>query len=145
MVNEYEINGVLTHLRQMSGKLSSGGLSGNVNIAKIVDRTAIHYDTTEAWNSSPLFVAQEGHFYIYGDYSSREAGDGSVQLIPALKIGDGTSYLIDLPFVVIGDAQDIIDHINNWAVHVSENDRTNWDGKVQVDVDTENENLLISI
>lgn len=143
---EGTLNGKITLAELLTGNLSkSVNIRGSTEIPKVLDRTAIHYDTTEAWNSETSLIAQAGHFYVYSDYTRREKDDGTVELIPALKIGDGTSYLIDMPFSVIGNAQEVVDHINNASIHVSTLDRSNWDDKVSVLMDDEAENLTLCI
>ena len=54
----------------------------------------IHQKTKAEWDAEPNLIAQEGNVYIYLDY-----WDVDGVSTPAIKIGDGTSYLIDLPTV----------------------------------------------
>ena len=139
------INGDLSKFLQTVGSLSNQNqISGNASFPSVIDRTAIHYDYTEAWNAHPELVAQEGHLYIYRDYEKRENPDGTIADIPAIKIGDGTSYLIDMPFLSTGDDEAWIDHINNWSIHVSGPDRTNWNDKVTAEVIEAEETLILS-
>ena len=58
-------------------------------------------------------VAENGAIYIYNDLDT-SAADSEVS-IPGIKVGDGTSFLIDLPFLTVG---------------VSEIDREFWNNKV---------------
>lgn len=152
--NEVTIDGFIKTIQTISGSTSisrtSGSItslhtvSGSINLPKVLDRTAIHYDYTEAWNAHPEIISEVGNLYIYRDYKQVENPDGTITDIPAIKIGDGTSYLIDMPFVATGDDEDFIDHINNWSIHVSGPDRTNWDQKVSANVDEAEENLILS-
>ena len=80
-------------------------------------------NTVAGWATMPSLVAEQNAFYIYTDALEDEGVP-----IPRIKIGDGTSYLVDLPFINALE----IEHINNAAIHVSTNDRTNWNGKVRV-------------
>lgn len=69
------------------------------NIDYLMTQTEIvHMDTEANWNLQRDLIAQRGHFYIYTDH---EYYDGAY--IPGIKIGDGTSYLIDIAFVNGGD------------------------------------------
>lgn len=63
-----------------------------------LDRTAIHYDTSAGWESKPATVSVKGNLYIYSDYKVIRNEDETVTVIPAFKIGDGTTLLKDLPF-----------------------------------------------
>ncbi len=140
-VNQVNVTGALQNLRtysggvyteRMVGELTNAlRVSGQASLPLVLDKSAIHYDTTEAWNSDRTLIAKKGHIYIYSDYT-----DGQ---IPAIKVGDGSSYLIDLPFAVKGNPDDFIEHMNNTQIHVGTIDRIEWDNKVSVSVDTINE------
>lgn len=154
-VNEITVDGYLQSSPRVFGDVSMfvetlGALSNNNQISgesflpNTLDRTAIHYDTTAAWNSMVGYIAERGHVYVYSDYTIKENDDGTTTLIPAIKIGDGTSYLIDLPVVTSSDDEEWIDHINNWLIHVSDNDRTTWNNKVSAQVNEPDENLVFS-
>lgn len=78
---------------------------GNVEQAVGIEREAIkispyvyvkqiYVGTTEEWNDRPEFIGESEHMYVYTDYDSANGSD-----IPGIKVGDGSSYLIDLPFV----------------------------------------------
>ncbi len=142
MINQLRIRGALQMVGMGdTGTLSTMGkaLSGSTSLPKIIEQSAIHYDTTEGWNSSRDLVAERGHLYIYSDYETVENEDGSVTKIPGLKVGDGTSYLIDMPFVVTGiSGRELDEHINNMAMHVSTEDRDSWNEKVKTEVQGEN-------
>ena len=149
-VNEIHIGGSVSYKEGAKGSLSnklnvrSGslinkmGIEGAGSIPKIINRSQIHYDTTANWNSQIDLVGEEGHIYVYSDYTTKEIEEGGeikTVNIPAIKIGDGLAYLIDTPFIATGESQDFIDHINNLSIHVMPTDRTNWDEKVSADVD----------
>lgn len=67
------------------------------------DYTKIYYDTTEGWNAKRELIAQNNTLYIYTDGSSYTDGEGTVRNLPAMKLGDGTTYLIDLPLVTTNE------------------------------------------
>ncbi len=89
----------------------------------IRNESKIYSDTVEGWGSKPTTVSEKNAVYIYTDALE---SDGTY--IPRIKIGDGSSYVVDLPFLNKLE----IDHINNTAIHVSFDDRLNWDGKIRV-------------
>lgn len=66
--------------------------------------------TTAQWAQETSLVSVYGGIYIYMDYR-QESGDN----IPAMKIGDGNAYVVDLPFFSTG---------------CTEADRQRWDNKV---------------
>jgi len=67
---------------------------------------SIFTKTTAQWSKTPNLVSAAGTVYIYSDarsYEEQYVKNGqtltrTVQ-VPGLKIGDGTSYVVDLPFV----------------------------------------------
>ena len=109
LINRLDISGQLVGQNLVDpGKLSvNNPITGNSHLPIVLDRTAIHYDTTENWNSKPLLVGKRSHIYVYSDYKVEEI-DGETVYIPAIKIGDGNSYLIDMPFVTNGGSGNII-------------------------------------
>lgn len=128
LINRLEINGNL----QGSDIVDSGALqtlrnaSGSSHLPNVIDRTAIHYATTAEWNADRYLVAEKSHIYIYSDYKVIEE-DGETVYIPGLKIGDGTSYLIDLPFSSGGESSshirvDTTEGWNEQADLISEED-----------------------
>jgi len=64
-------------------------ITGAIN----VDIKEVLYNTTEYWDSHPEIIAAKGIIYIYSDYKIIDN-----KTIPGIKVGDGSSYLIDIPF-----------------------------------------------
>lgn len=101
---------------------------------KIKGQFLIRRDTTANWDEHKSFVPKKGEFIVYTDYKTTTNSDGKVVNIAGIKIGDGDTYCIDLPFVT--DAVDskvlnmLKQHEENLVIHVSKADRDRWDGKV---------------
>ena len=95
-------------------------------------------NTTENWNKKLGFISEKNVLYIYTDYRIIEK-DGEEILLPGLKVGDGKSYLIDLPF--LNSTSDIdqvmIDHINNNVIHISAEERAFWNNKLNYQLQDE--------
>ena len=112
----------------------------------------LYYSTEEYWDSQTYLISESRAIYVYSDHYKYEDNQGNIVYIPAIKIGDGTSYLIDMPFV--GDAatielaeltQVVDDHIQNQEIHVSQEDREFWNNKVTSYLDQMNpENLILT-
>ena len=81
------------------------------------------YATTATWNSQPQLVSAQGFIYIYADYRQNEQGIN----IPAMKVGDGNAYLIDLPFT----DELLYDHIADNVRHITQEEREFWNNKVR--------------
>lgn len=103
----------------------------------------VYYDTNANWNVQPRLVAEESVIYIYSDafYVEDEAGNRTP--IAGIKIGDGTSYLIDMPFVSEAMSSTIIRHITNDTVHITAAEREFWNNKISSYLDSENSELLV--
>lgn len=65
------------------------------DLKDITARRMIRYDTTANWNAQVQLTAERGVIYIYSDHAVDEDG----KTVAGIKIGDGTSYLIDMPFI----------------------------------------------
>ena len=95
------------------------------------------YGTVAYWDSYPSLIAQQGTVYVYTDYSEVEG-----QLVPNFKIGDGTSYLLDMPFV----SANMDEHIQDEIRHITQNEREKWNNKVSVSISAlDDENLVFTI
>lgn len=99
--------------------------------------TSVHVDTTAHWNAQPSLIGQAGHIYVYTD---KDIVDGVA--IPAMKVGDGNSYLIDNPFVD-ANAQEVYEHINNAEIHITSAEREFWNDKVTCFLSSDNEETLV--
>lgn len=124
----------------------SGTTSGSTDVQSAIDALndaisggdkEVFYGTTAYWNSQPQFIPIRGCIYIYSDHDRDDQGNN----IPGIKIGDGTSYLIDMPFT----DKKYAEHITDTLIHVSPSDRAFWDGKVRCFIDpTDLENLVFT-
>lgn len=119
LINQLNVSGELSLESDVSGKLSfeNNSIAGITRMPELLNRNNIHYDTTANWNSKPLVIAERSHIYIYSDYTTT-VKDGETVYVPAMKIGDGSSYLIDMPFATSGSSGStnvIIKTSNEWA------------------------------
>lgn len=78
------------------------------------------FDTTEHW-SQCMEISEENTVYVYTDYSQDKDGRN----ISAIKIGDGTSYIVDLPFTITK----LEEHIADTVAHVTAEEREFWNNK----------------
>ena len=82
--------------------------------------------TTEEWASTPTAMSFPNTIYVYTDY--KEIGPN--QYAPGFKIGDGTTYVADLPFVTAEDAR------------ITQADIDKWNDAARVTVDEEHHRLV---
>lgn len=83
--------------------------------------------TVSYWNSQPSLISEQDAIYIYTDYRTIDNGDGSYTYYQGMKIGDGSAYLIDIPFIGEGFVtQADIDKWNNkWSGYLDSNNLEN--------------------
>lgn len=84
--------------------------------------------TSEEWVDAGRNISQAGVLYIYSD--SYELQDGTK--IPRIKIGDGLAYISDLPFFDEKLRLDLVQHIDNFDVHVTLEEKRAWWNKLNV-------------
>lgn len=149
----------------LRGKLNSGSLHGSLSIPKtssvadynsLVGKPSINgvtlagnvtsqdlhivsENTTDGWNSNPQYLPKAGEICVYTDYMAIQDDMGNdIIMYPGIKIGDGNSYLIDMPFV--GEEtrnlllEMIRNHESNANIHVSQNEREFWNSKLNYDI-----------
>lgn len=104
---------------------------------------SVYYDTTANWDAQPDLVAEESVIYIYSDYQIYEDDGGNQYPIAGLKIGDGSSYLIDMPFVTDIMSAALITHIADSTAHVTAAERAFWNNKVSAYMDHISDELLV--
>jgi hypothetical protein len=137
----------------LSLSLEGGGSSGTDNYNDLRNKPSINnvvlvgnktlqdlgiseilYNTTEYWNSQVGVQSEAGVLYVYSDYREEDG-----VYIPAVKIGDGNAYIIDLPF-----ADDIYaKHVVNKTIHFTEEEKAFWNDKVTCFIDPLNDKKII--
>lgn len=122
--------------------INSVVLEGALN-ARDLGLGNVYYDTTEHWDANPNLVAEEAGIYIYSDYQTIEDGVGNQTVVAGLKIGDGHSYLIDIPFVTDAMTSILVAHIANSTVHITAAERAFWNNKVSAYMDHTIDELLV--
>lgn len=93
----------------------------------------IEFGTTDYWNSQTTYIPPQGMIVVYSDYAKDEQGKD----IPCFKIGSGNDYLIDLPFIAENINEILEEHVNNRVIHITEEERTFWNKKINVRVNEE--------
>lgn len=93
--------------------------------------TKVTAKTCNEWAQQIGYVPDNKEIAIYTDYEVVEEGQERI-LVPNIKIGDGSTYVQDLPFIDKVLRQDLIDHINNSSVHVTPAEKVFWNNKLNV-------------
>ncbi len=100
-------------------KLNGVTIQGS-KMSRDYDIPTVMFDTVEHW-SECTDISEKNTVYVYTDYEK----DGSGRDIAAIKIGDGTSYIVDLPFT----NTIMQEHIHNTDVHITAEEREFWNNK----------------
>lgn len=96
--------------------------------------------TKEEWNSDITFLSEKNVLYIYSNFKIFSKNGQEETYLPGLKIGDGKSYLIDLPFLNDFDnniEKVLLDHISNNSIHISDQQRSFWNNKLNYELQDE--------
>ena len=105
-------------------------------------RICARRDTTANWNLHRDFVPMRGEIIIYTDAGTMDDGYGNTINVPGIKVGDGSAYLIDLPFVGNDQRyailQELRQHTEDWSIHVSQADRNFWNNKLNYSINDGN-------
>ena len=99
-------------------------------------RIQMNRDTTAHWNNAVGFIPLDGEIIIYTDYKTiTEVIDNQnvTKNVPGIKIGDGNAYVQDLPFMDNDLRDALMAHIANTNVHVTLNDKSFWNNKLNYD------------
>lgn len=99
--------------------------------------------TTAYWNSRIGYVPAEGAIIVYTDYHS-EVVDGQTVYYPGVKIGSGNAYVQDLVFLNEDESNKLAQHIADNVRHVTSEERTFWNNKLNVETTVTNETLVFT-
>lgn len=90
----------------------------------------IQIHTTSYWNQQISYIPPAGTLIIYSDYSILDNKE-----VPNFKVGDGLAYVVDLPFIEDDLRAQLIEHIDNSSIHVTAQEKQNWNNKVFVNAE----------
>lgn len=129
LINKPQINGI-----ELSGSKSSQ------------DLYIVSENTTAGWNANPQYLPKRGEICIYTDYTVRQDDLGNTITYPGIKVGDGNSYLIDMPFVGAETRYMLLEqlriHEENTSIHVTQAEKEFWNNKLNYDIS--NEELILT-
>lgn len=111
--------------------IPTGG-GGNANVV---------IDTTAHWAERTEYIPRKGTIVVYSDRNVIEGVN-----YPGVKIGDGSAYLVDLPFVgddLVMQTMAVINaHATNVNIHVTAAEKEYWNNKLDSGID--GETLILS-
>lgn len=103
-------------------QINSVTLSGNQTPA---DLGLMSENTAEGWAAMGDYVPKAGEICLYSDAAK-------------IKIGDGSAFIADLPFIGEQDIQTLREalqrHMEDMTVHVTEREKEFWNNKLNYEV-----------
>lgn len=118
-----------------------------MNEIKLDVRLVQLHNTFAYWLSHSDFVPLDGEVVVYTNRKAITDTNGQVINIPDFKIGDGTTTVGDLPFLVGTDdeiqkqldelAAKVAAHIADAAVHIQTGEREKWNEGMSCTMDEE--------
>ena len=137
----YKLNRQGDEVRDLLNKIENIGLATRTRPGLITAEDKRKLDSladisiksanTEYWNAQKGYIPNEGEIIIYNDYKKVSKG-GIIQNIPGMKIGTGNAYVQDLTFITDIQSEELMKHIRNQDIHVSEAEREFWNNKLNV-------------
>lgn len=93
------------------------------------------YGTNAEWAAvQRTFVPQRGRLVVYADRVVGTDAQGNPVTAPGFKVGDGTTYVADLPFADAGMASvlsaSLAAHIADASAHLQAGERDKWNRKI---------------
>lgn len=101
----------------------------------------IYYDTTAGWNAKLSLVSERGAIYVYSDKAFDDSG--GYTYAPFIKVGDGSAYVVDLPFydeLIVTEASE---RISQQQGTVTDAERQFWNNKVSAFLDPLDQECVI--
>lgn len=83
----------------------------------------VYFDTTSGWNAQTSLVSDDETLYVYTDRTTDSHGNA----LAGIKVGDGSAYVIDLPFI----NADFTEHLGDSTRHITNEERAAWNNKVR--------------
>ena len=117
MANFKEIRGIVQSELTLRGEVQKS--DGSIYVAVISK-------TKAEWAQVPQMMSVNRVLYVYSDYRQEENPvTHEIINIPRIKIGDGVSYVADLPFATMSITEEDIARWNEGGMKVRVDDETN--------------------
>ena len=117
MANFKEIRGIVQSELTLRGEVQKS--DGSIYVAVISK-------TKAEWAQVPQMMSVNRVLYVYSDYRQEENPvTHEIINIPRVKIGDGVSYVADLPFATMSITEEDIARWNDGGMKVRVDDETN--------------------
>lgn len=123
----------------------------NWNVLGDIVQTNVLINTTSGWQAYYNQSAPSGMILIYSDHGTVTETINNTEItktVPGIKIGDGFTPIIDLPFVgddtIAAIRSELNDHINDNIRHITAAERSFWNNKINCQDIVNNHNLILT-
>lgn len=99
--------------------------------------------TKEYWATQIDYIPPLNTILVYSNESQIGEGANAI-LVPRIKIGDGNSYCVDLPFLGDNVLEKLEEHINDTDIHVTLQEKNFWNNKINTTNEVLEENLILT-
>ena len=113
--------------------------------------TNVLINTTAGWQAQPRNTYPSGTILIYSDRGTVTETVNNVEItktVPGVKISDGSTPIIDLAFVgddvIAAVRAEINSHVNDNIRHITANERSFWNNKINCDNTLTSHTLIIT-
>ena len=107
------------------------------------DNPYVKSGTKEYWMTQRSYIPPMNMIIVYTD-GGQITQNNSIIPIPRIKIGDGNSYVVDLPFVDDNVLNLLEDHINDNNRHVTLAEKSFWNNKLNYVSNVLEETLVLT-
>ena len=149
-ISQIKINGILYSLSDTTARtiLNAHIDNNNAHVSdeerELWNSGRVVTKTAAEWGAETSYIPEAGFLCVYSDYLKTEDSQGNPVYTPALKVGDGKTYLIDLPFISGTGANELLnEHINNKVVHIENSERVSWNEKISCGINEEDPEEII--
>lgn len=149
-ISKIKINGVLYDISDLVARENLDTHANDKDVHITVEERSLWNSgrvitkTTSEWTEDLSFIPTAGYLCVYSDYKKSIDASGNEYFIPAIKVGDGTTYVVDLPFLEGTQTQDFLNrHISDTSSHITEEERAFWNNKVSCAIDSSNPEQII--
>lgn len=133
---------ITTGAQQISGEKIFSTIISDANFSRRMAVTGAK--TTEEWRIQSIeqsFVPKKGEILIFTD--RQLFIDGTIKVVYGIKIGDGSTIAIDLPYLDESTYNALIEHMQNEYIHTTREQQEFWNNKVTAFI-VDNNNLTLS-
>ena len=144
--NDRTLTGINPNYIYITDETNISDIAGLSNLLEDLDAKII-IKTTAEWGALYSNSYPRGTILIYSDHGTI-TNNNTTRTVAGIKIADGSTPIIDLPFVGDDVKQEIMleitTHINDTVKHITAAERTKWNNKINCEDTVNAHNLILN-